>query len=196
MRGGSQGVVAEKNAPSPPHPLLSYKFYVHLKKYCKYVSLPYHFFATNRVKTKPIFTKQVFKTDFSFTGASETSSCLALVILSIKLPLPPSASLPIICNINNMIYEWKEHDKKNAPIAFLFSALLSVIKRLHNWVDHSQSLFYFVPQEKNITVKLARLSNPCTGHRSRNTELRFTWKAFHWRQSYGAFMSCTCLEHV
>ena len=100
MRGASQGVVAEKNAPSPPHPLLSYKFYVHLKKYCKYVSLPYHFFATNRVTTKPIFTKQVFKTDFSFTGASETSSCLALLISSIKLPLPPSASLPIICNIN------------------------------------------------------------------------------------------------
>ena len=28
-------------------------------------------------------------------------------------------------------------------------------------LDHSQSLFYFVPQEKNFTVKLARLVWGC-----------------------------------
>ena len=32
-------------------------------------------------------------------------------------------------------------------------------------VDHSQSLFYFVPQEKNITAKLARLGQVWGGKR-------------------------------
>ena len=74
-------------------------------------------------------------------------------------------------------------------------------------LDRSQSLFYFVPQEKvNITVKLARLGNDCNGSPQRTTipftthmsesEMEFKASVYFRSQLMTAFSETFFIEKV